>query len=111
MADAPRFALRGIPSPIDPAVRPLFKVGQAVRAKNVHPTGHTRLPLYARAKHGVITRDHGVYLFPDTAAHQLGDKRQHVYSVKFTARELWGPLASSRDSVHLDLWDDHLDRV
>lgn len=111
MADEARFGVRSMPSAVDPAVRPLFRVGQAVRAKNIHPVGHTRLPWYARTKQGVITRDHGVYLFPDTAAHHLGDKRQHVYSVKFTARELWGPLASSRDSVHLDLWDDHLERV
>jgi nitrile hydratase subunit beta len=29
--------------------------------------------------------------------------------VRFAARELWGPHAPSRDSVYLDLWDDHLD--
>jgi nitrile hydratase subunit beta len=109
MASAARFGVRSIPSPIDPAVRPFFKVGQRVIAKNMHPTGHTRLPLYARGKRGVISRDHGVYLFPDTAAHYQGDKRQHVYSVRFTARELWGPHASSRDCVNLDLWDDYLD--
>jgi nitrile hydratase len=111
MAGAARFGVRNIPSPIDPAVRPLFKVGQKVRAKIVHPTGHTRLPLYARGKNGIIMRDHGVYLFPDTAAHGQGDKRQHVYSVRFTARELWGPQAPPRDSVHLDMWDDYLERA
>jgi len=29
--------------------------------------------------------------------------------VRFTARELWGPDAPERDSVHIDLWDDHLE--
>lgn len=111
MASAPRFGVRTLPSPIDPAVKPLFKVGQQVRTKNLHPTGHTRLPLYARDKQGIIIRDHGVYLFPDTAAHGRGDKRQHVYAVRFTARELWGPEASPRDSVSLDLWDDYLERI
>jgi nitrile hydratase len=82
-----------------------------VRAKIIHPSGHTLLPLYARGKRGIITRDHGVYLFPDTAAHDQGDKRQHVYSVKFSARELWGAQASSRDSVYLDMWDDYLERA
>ena len=48
MAGAARFGVRNIPSPVDPAVRPLFKVGHRVRAKNLHPTGHTRLPLCAR---------------------------------------------------------------
>jgi len=102
---------RGIVSSHDPAVPPLFKVRQRVRARNINPTGHTRLPRYARGKIGVIVRDHGVYLFPDTNAHLQGEKRQHVYSVRFAARELWGPNASPRDSVHLDLWDDYLERA
>jgi nitrile hydratase subunit beta len=100
---------RGIPSSHDPKFPPQFKVGQRVRARNMNPAGHTRLPRYARGKLGIITRDHGVYLFPDTNAHFQGEKRQHVYSVRFTARELWGVNASARDSVHLDMWDDYLD--
>jgi hypothetical protein len=52
-----------------------------------------------------------VYVFPDTNAEFLGEKPQHLYSVRFTARELWGERASPRDSVYLDLWDDHLERV
>jgi nitrile hydratase len=93
------------------AVSPHFKVGQRVRARNIHPTGHTRLPRYARGKIGVIVRDHGVFLFPDTNADFLGEKPQHVYSVKFAARELWGDEASPRDSVYLDMWDDYLERA
>jgi nitrile hydratase beta subunit len=111
LATSARWFSRGIPSSTDPKVRPAFKVGQRVRARNIHPTGHTRLPRYARGKAGVVFRDHGVYVFPDTNAHGQGEKRQHVYSVRFTARELWGETASARDSVHLDLWDDYLERV
>ncbi|HEY6361029.1 MAG TPA: nitrile hydratase subunit beta [Vicinamibacterales bacterium] len=106
-----RFVSRGIPSAQDPKVAPRFKVGQRVRARLINPAGHTRLPRYARGKTGVIGRDHGVYLFPDTNAHFLGEKRQHVYSVRFAARELWGPAAPERDSVHLDMWDDYLERA
>jgi len=95
----------------DAAVSPRFKVGQRVRARNIHPTGHTRLPRYARGKHGVISRDHGVFLFPDTNAAFLGEKPQHVYSVRFAARELWGEHASARDFIHLDMWDDYLERA
>jgi len=102
---------RGIPSSHDPTVRPQFKVGQRVRARNMNPVGHTRLPRYARGKVGTIGRDHGVYLFPDTNAHFQGQKRQHVYSVRFTARELWGEHASARDTVHLDMWDDYLEHA
>ena len=100
---------RGIPSSDDPRVRPLFKVGQRVRARNINPPGHTRLPRYVRGKTGVVHRDHGVYAFPDTNAHFQGEKRQHVYSVQFTASELWGDSASPRDSVYLDMWDDYLE--
>ena len=88
-----------------------FKSGQRVRARNINPVGHTRLPRYARGKSGVVVLDRGVFLFPDTNAHFLGEKPQHLYSVRFAARELWGDRASARDLVHLDMWDDYLDRV
>jgi nitrile hydratase len=110
VAAASNFVNRGIASSDDPAVAPLFKVGERVRARNIHPQGHTRLPRYARGKIGTIVRDHGVYIFPDTNAHFLGEKRQHVYSVQFTARELWGEHARDNDSVYIDLWDDYLER-
>jgi nitrile hydratase beta subunit len=106
-----RYLGRGIPSSHDPTVPARFKVGQTVRARNMNPIGHTRLPRYARGKAGAITRDHGVYTFPDTNAHFQGEKRQHVYSVCFPARELWGEHASSQDSVYLDMWDDYLEHV
>jgi len=102
---------RGIPSSHDPKVPPQFQVGEHVRARNLNPEGHTRLPRYARGRAGMIARDHGVYTFPDTNAHFQGEKRQHVYSVRFAARELWGEHASHLDSVHLDLWDDYLEHV
>ena len=91
--------------------RARFKVGQRVRARNMHPAGHTRLPLYARGKRGKIVRDHGIFVFPDTNAHFLGEKPQHLYSVRFTARELWGEQAAPRDSVYVDIWDDYLERA
>ena len=111
LATSARWLSRGIPSSQDPRVRPRFKVRQRVRARNINPTGHTRLPRYVRGKTGVIVRDHGVYLFPDSNAHGQGEQRQHVYSVRFAAMELWGGIASARDSVHLDLWDDYLERA
>jgi nitrile hydratase subunit beta len=95
----------------DVAVAPRFKAGQNVRARNINPIGHTRLPRYARGKRGVVHLDHGVFVFPDTNAAFLGEKPQHVYSVRFTARELWGEQASPRDFIYLDMWDDYLDRV
>jgi nitrile hydratase beta subunit len=93
----------------DVPVAATFTFGQTVRARNINPEGHTRLPRYARGKAGTIERDHGVFVFPDTNAHFLGEKPQHVYSVRFAARELWGDQASPRDSVYIDLWDDYLE--
>ena len=93
----------------DVAVTPRFRAGQLVRTRNINPEGHTRLPRYARGKPGKVERDHGVYVFPDTVAHAADENPQHVYSVRFTARELWGDQASPRDAVYIDLWDDYLE--
>lgn len=106
-----RQITRGMPSAVDPAVRPLFHAGDRVRTRNINPVGHTRLPRYARGKEGVVFKDHGVYVFPDTNSKYEGEQRQHVYSVRFTARELWGEQASPRDTVHLDLWDNYLEHA
>ena len=109
--EAARNYARNIPSANDPSVVALFQVEQWVRARNIHPVGHTRLPRYARGKTGQIVRDHGVYVFPDTSAQSGDDKRQHLYSVRFAAGELWGKTASPRDFVHLDMWDDYLEHA
>jgi nitrile hydratase len=93
----------------DDPVPPAFRVGQAVVARNIHPVGHTRVPRYVRGHRGVVAIDHGVFVFPDTHAAGQGEHPQHVYSVRFTARELWGPDASPRDAVYVDLWDAYLE--
>jgi nitrile hydratase len=94
---------------MDVDVAPRFKIGDRVVTRMQNSTEHTRLPRYARGRAGVIARDHGVYSFPDTNAMTRDKKPQHCYNVRFSARELWGPVAAERDSVHIDLWDDHLD--
>lgn len=94
---------------LDDPVAPKFRVDQAVVARNLHPTGHTRVPRYVRGRRGVVAIDHGVFIFPDSHAAGEGKKPQHVYTVRFTARELWGPAASPRDTVCVDLWDDYLE--
>jgi len=96
-------------SKADEDVAPRYKVGDRVITRNINPLGHTRLPRYARSKRGVVTLDHGVWVFPDTAGNGLGRTPQHCYSVRFEARELWGDAATSRDAIYIDLWDDHLE--
>jgi nitrile hydratase len=88
-----------------------FNVGDHVRARKINPAGHTRLPRYARGREGVIARQHGIFVFPDTNAHFQGEQPQHLYSVRFAARELWGEGASPRDSVFIDMWDSYLEHA
>jgi nitrile hydratase len=96
---------RTIPAP------PAFAVGDIVRARNLNPVGHTRLPRYVRGRTGRITHDHGAHVFPDTNAHGLGEAPQPLYQVRFEAAELWGPEAKGRGAVYLDLWETYLDRA
>jgi len=91
--------------------RARFGKGDRVRARNINPSGHTRVPRYVRGKRGVIARGWGVFVFPDTNAHHAGTKPQHCYSVEFEARELWGKSAGSRERVLIDLWEDYLEPI
>ncbi len=92
-------------------VNPRFRPAQRVRARNMHPRGHTRLPRYTRGKHGIVVRDHGVFALQDTDTNgqRLGDRPQPVYMVRFSARELWGDRGSAREAVYVDLWEDYLE--
>lgn len=86
-----------------------FRPGDKVRARMMNPAGHTRLPRYVRGRVGEVIADYGIFVFPDTNATGEGTHPQHVYSVRFTARELWGPEASALDTLQIDLFDDYLD--
>lgn len=94
---------------VDADVPARFQPGDRVRTRNINIPGHTRLPRYARGRHGVVDRRHGVFVFPDSHAASGDENPQNLYSVRFSARELWGAGASDRDSVYLDLFDDYLD--
>ncbi len=87
-----------------------FTAGEQVRARNINPKGHTRLPRYVRGHHGVIDRVHGDFVFPDSNAALAGETPQTVYSVAFTAAELWGDDAPHpNDKVFVDMWDSYLE--
>ncbi|MCC7271094.1 MAG: nitrile hydratase subunit beta [Alphaproteobacteria bacterium] len=88
---------------------PRYRPGDAVRVRNLHPRGHTRMPRYVRGHVGVIERDHGVFVFPDSHATGAGEAPQRCYAVRFTAQTLWGPDAPAADRVLVDLWDDYLE--
>ena len=108
-AQVPAWIAQGAQGRPSVAVKPLFKVGQRVRARNINPAGHTRLPRYVRGKVGSVERDYGVFAFPDTSVYFIDDKPQHLYAVRFAARELWGDGAHARDVVYVDVFDDYLE--
>ncbi|PPU39798.1 nitrile hydratase subunit beta [Xanthomonas arboricola] len=97
----------GASARVEHAVAARFRVGDRVRAKNLNPTTHIRLPRYVRGKTGRIALHHGVFATPDAMAHGQGEQPQHVYSVHFTAQELWG--AARPDTLRIDLWDSYLE--
>ena len=93
----------------DIELTPRFNVGDRVRGRNLNPTTHTRMPRYTRGRTGVVARDRGVFNLPDSQE-ALGDPRpQHVYLIRFTARELWGEKAPAHDSLGIDMWEDYLE--
>jgi nitrile hydratase beta subunit len=86
-----------------------FKAGDSVRAKNIHPATHTRLPRYARGHVGMIERDHGCHVFPDTASRDAGEQPQWLYTVVFDGAELWGPDGDPTVKVSIDAFEPYLD--
>jgi nitrile hydratase len=84
-----------------------FVCGQRVRAANINPQDHTRIPRYVRGHVGVVDSDQGVFIFPD--AHARGEKvAQRLYSVRFTSTELWGPQGTTDAALYVDLFESYL---
>jgi len=101
---------RGPMAPFErPAPGPArFKAGDRVRTRNINPPTHTRLPRYARGKVGVVEAVRGCHVFPDSAAIGAGDNPQWLYTVVFSARELWGDEADPTVSVSIDAFEPYL---
>jgi nitrile hydratase len=102
---------RPTPHPYTRAVEraPKFAIDQQVVTRNHQPAGHTRLPAYVRCRHGVIVRVHPPMVFPDDNAHGQGENPQHLYTVRFAARELWGDDADPATNLSIDLFESYLE--
>jgi len=87
---------------------PRFRPGDRVRARNIHPRGHTRLPRYVRGHTGVIEADHGGFVLPDASAHGK-DRAERLYTVVFDGSDLWGQDAEAGTLVSVDAWDSYLE--
>ncbi len=87
---------------------PAFEPGDRVRAKDIHPSGHTRLPRYVRGRTGEVRLVQPAMVLPETNAHFLGENPQHVYAVVFDSAELWGDGAEPF-TVTIDLYESYLE--
>ena len=88
---------------------PAFAIGQSVITAAHGHEGHTRLPQYARGHTATIHAHHGAHVFPDLSA--KGEKiHQHLYTVMFSAVELWGGSAPGNDKIFLDLCESYLSK-
>jgi nitrile hydratase subunit beta len=106
-ADVDSLLARGTPYAKPSSAPARFRLGERVRARNIHVSGHTRLPRYVRGRIGEIVRVHGAFVFPDSNAHGKGEDPQWLYTVAFTAAELWGNNENA--GVNLDLWEPYLE--
>ncbi len=87
---------------------PRFSVGDRVVALAPAQRGHTRIPGYVVGKLGTITKLHPAEVLPDSTAHDLGERAQHVYCVGYDATTLWGEGAEPNATVHVDLYECYL---
>ncbi|MGE0258043.1 MAG: nitrile hydratase subunit beta [Alphaproteobacteria bacterium] len=107
LADARKWVWPKYERPAPAAAR--FKEGDRVHARNINPLTHTRLPRYARGKLGTVEAIRGCHVYPDTAA--LGDHEhaEWLYTVVFSARELWGDDADPSVTVSIEAFEPYLD--
>ncbi len=108
-ADVPAVLAKGAPTEREPSGPARFQPGDRVRTRNMHPTGHTRLPRYVRDRVGTVELIHGAHVFPDTSASGAGEQPQWLYTVLFAGRDIWGPEADPTLSVSVDAWESYLD--
>ncbi len=102
---------RGGPTERQTNSKPAFKEGDRVRAKNINPVTHTRLPRYVRGHVGVIDRVVGCHVFPDSNSLGAGENPQWLYTVCFDGQELWGNEGDRSVTVSVDAWEPYLSRA
>lgn len=87
-----------------------FAVGDQVQARDLHRSGHHRMPAYVRGRFGVVSALRPSAVLPDATAHFTGEDPQHVYTVTFTSTELWGPGAEA-STLNIDLFESYMEAV
>jgi nitrile hydratase subunit beta len=107
--DVEKTLHRGGPTERETNTAPVFKAGDRVRARNINPPTHTRLPRYVRGRVGTIERVIGCHVFPDSNATGAGENPQWLYTVRFDGSELWGPDGDPTTQVSVDAWEPYLE--
>lgn len=93
-----------------PDREPAFDVGDRVRVRKEHPSGHTRCPRYVRGAVGEVAARRGVHVLPDANAH--GEAvAEPLYNVRFDAADLWGADNTDADAVRIELWESYVEGV
>lgn len=82
-----------------------FAVGDHVRTARVDPPHHSRLPRYARGALGTVVDVDGRHPLPDDRGRGLPAEPETVYTVRFTAEELFGV---GEHAVTVDIWESRL---
>jgi nitrile hydratase subunit beta len=104
-----QLALTNFPVTGDDGMNPAFREGDLVRARNINPRTHTRLPRYIRGHVGRVERYAGPLLYADDRAHGKPESARHTYTVRFEGAELWGPDAGPKDALYIDLYETYLE--
>jgi nitrile hydratase len=86
-----------------------FKPGERVRAKNINPPTHTRLPRYVRGHVGTVEAVRGCHVFPDSVVRGTGEDPHWLYTVIFDGRDLWGPEGDPTVKVSVEAWEPYLE--
>jgi nitrile hydratase len=105
----PTALARGGPCDRQVATPPRFRAGDRVRARNLQPQGHCRLPGYVRGHVGTVEAEHGGFVLPDAHAHGRGEAPERLYTVVFTGPELWGDWTDAGLTVSVDAWESYLE--
>ncbi|GAY09470.1 nitrile hydratase subunit beta [Pseudonocardia sp. N23] len=108
-ADVAATLAAGTPYTREVATPARFAVGDRVRARTMHPRGHTRLPRYARGHVGTVVAVRGAHVLPDRNAHGAGEAPEWLYTLRFEAHELWGEDADPASTVDVDAWESYFD--
>lgn len=88
---------------------PRFHVGDPVRVRDTHFSGHTRCPRYVRGRRGVVARIDPAAPVPEIEAHRRQRVLEPTYSVRFEGAELWTDAANPHTAVHVDLYERYLE--